>query len=63
MRGPGLGRGGRRPGWERWVGDQGTSVSIERYGASAPIATVLEKLGITPENVAMHAAALLERVA
>ena len=23
-------------GWERWVGDRGDSVSIERYGASAP---------------------------
>jgi transketolase len=50
-------------GWERWVGDQGTSVSIERFGASAPGATVLEKLGLTPDNVAAHAAALLERVA
>jgi len=50
-------------GWERWVGDQGTSVSIERFGASAPGTTVLEKLGMTPENVAAHAAALLERVA
>jgi transketolase len=50
-------------GWERWVGDQGTSVSIERYGASAPYTAVLEHLGITPENVATRAAALLERVA
>jgi transketolase len=50
-------------GWERWVGDQGTSVSIERYGASAPYTAVLEHLGITPENVAARAAALLERVA
>ena len=50
-------------GWERWVGDQGTSVSIERFGASAPGTTVLEKLGMTAENVAEHAAALLERVA
>ena len=23
-------------GWERWIGDLGTSVSIERFGASAP---------------------------
>ena len=36
-------------GWERWVD---RSVSIERYGASAPGATVLEKLGITPEHTA-----------
>jgi transketolase len=50
-------------GWERWIGDQGTSISIERFGASAPGTTVLEKLGMTAENVAEHAAALLERVA
>jgi transketolase len=50
-------------GWERWVGDRGASVSIERYGASAPYTTVLEKLGINVENVASRAQALLERVA
>jgi transketolase len=50
-------------GWERWVGDAGDSVSIERYGASAPGATVLEKLGINADNIATRAQALLERVA
>jgi transketolase len=49
-------------GWERWVGDRGDSVSIERFGASAPGEVVLERLGITAENVATRAAALLERV-
>ena len=38
-------------GWERYVGFRGTSVGINRFGASAPGETVLEKLGITPENV------------
>jgi transketolase len=49
-------------GWERWVGDRGEIVSIERFGASAPYTTVLEQLGINVENVAARAAALLERV-
>jgi transketolase len=49
-------------GWERWVGGRGDSVSIERFGASAPGVTVLEKLGFTPDNVAMRARALLERL-
>jgi transketolase len=35
-------------GWSRWVD---ASVSIERFGASAPGAVVLEKLGITPGAV------------
>jgi transketolase len=48
-------------GWHRWVGDRGDVVSIERFGASAPGATVLEKLGINPDNVVSRAQALLER--
>ena len=50
-------------GWEKWVGDAGASVAIDRYGASAPGDEVLRHLGFTPENVAARAAALLERVA
>jgi transketolase len=49
-------------GWKQWVGDQGDSLSIERYGASAPGTTVLEKLGYTPDNVVARAQALLTRV-
>ena len=43
-------------GWDRWADD---SVSIERFGASAPGKVALEKLGYTPENVADRAKALL----
>src|SRR5215210_6512428 len=39
-------------GWERYVGFRGTSVGIDRFGASAPGEMVLQELGITPENVA-----------
>jgi transketolase len=49
-------------GWERWVGDRGDTLSLERFGASAPYATVLEKLGFTVEHVVARATALLERV-
>ena len=34
-------------GWRAWVGDQGESIGIDRFGASAPGELVLEKLGIT----------------
>jgi transketolase len=50
-------------GWEKWVGDAGASVAIDRYGASAPGGEVLERLGFTVENVVTRATALLERVA
>ncbi|HVM70098.1 MAG TPA: transketolase [Gaiellaceae bacterium] len=49
-------------GWERWVGDAGDSVGIDRFGASAPGGEVLQRLGFTAENVAARATALLERV-
>ncbi|MGH3087172.1 MAG: transketolase-like TK C-terminal-containing protein, partial [Rubrobacteraceae bacterium] len=46
-------------GWRDYVGDSGASVSIERFGASAPGETVLTRLGITPENVANKTLELL----
>ena len=49
-------------GWHRWVGDEGDSISIERFGASAPGGTVLEQLGISVDNVVARALALRERV-
>ncbi|MDE3025407.1 MAG: transketolase, partial [Acidobacteriota bacterium] len=49
-------------GWHKWVGDEGDTLSIEHYGASAPGPTVLEKLGFTPGNIAARALALRERV-
>ena len=40
-------------GWHRWVGDDGDAIGIDgRFGASAPAATLCEKLGFTAENVA-----------
>jgi transketolase len=45
-------------GWERYAQ---SFVSIERFGASAPGPTVLEKLGITPANVADHVRRLLDK--
>ena len=48
-------------GWERYVGFKGTSVGINRFGASAPGETVLKELGINPENVANKTLELLGR--
>jgi transketolase len=50
-------------GWKRWVGDDGDSISIEHFGASAPGNTVLEKFGYTVDNVVARALALRARVA
>ncbi len=42
-------------GWERYVGSRGAVVAIERFGASAPGATVMDKYG-------MKASAIVARV-
>ena len=44
-------------GWGRFVDE---TVSIDRFGASAPGSVVLEKLGFTAGNVARRAHELLE---
>ena len=49
-------------GWKQWVGDEGDSISIEHFGASAPGAVVLEKFGYTADNVVARALALRTRV-
>jgi transketolase len=46
-------------GWDRWVGSEGTVVGISHFGASAPAKTIFKELGISPENVAHQARALL----
>jgi transketolase len=46
-------------GWDRWADD---SVSIDRFGASAPGEVVLEKLGYTGDNVAQRAVALIDEL-
>jgi transketolase len=45
--------------WYRWVGDHGTVVGIETFGASAPYQTLYEKYGITADRVAAAATALV----
>ena len=48
-------------GWEKYTGAFGAVVGIEnRFGASAPIKVVMEKLGFTAANVAAKAAEVVE---
>ena len=45
--------------WGHYVGLQGETVCIDRFGISAPAGEVFEKLGITAENVAKVAQGLI----
>jgi transketolase len=47
-------------GWERWVGDKGQVISLERFGASAPEKIIFEKLGFTPEHVIQQTLEMLK---
>jgi len=38
-------------GWSRWVGDQGISIGVDRFGASAPAERIYEEYGLTPAAV------------
>jgi transketolase len=45
-------------GWHKYMGDGGDSVSIDRFGASAPGGTLMDKFGFTVDNVVAKAKAL-----
>ena len=38
-------------GWERYAGDDGVIVGIDRFGASAPAEKIFEAFGITADRV------------
>jgi transketolase len=48
-------------GWERFVGLDGKTITIDRFGASAPDAIVFEKLGFTVDNVVKTALEVVRR--
>ena len=42
-------------GWERWVGESGEIMGIDRFGASAPAEVVFREFGLTIGNIVKHA--------
>lgn len=50
-------------GWQRYIGEHGDMLGVERFGASAPAETLLREYGFTVENVYAHAKALLNPAA
>jgi transketolase len=48
-------------GWERYVGTMGTVIGINRFGASAPGATVMKKYGINGSTIVSKTLKLLNR--
>ena len=48
-------------GWERWVGDAGEVIGLDRFGASAPAGVLFEQFGFTADNVYARAKALMAK--
>jgi transketolase len=46
-------------GWEKWIGDPGATITLDRFGASAPGPRLHEEFGFTPEHVATRALELV----
>ena len=47
-------------GWHKWVGTEGVTMGIDRYGESAPYEEVYEHLGLTVEKIVENAKSLLQ---
>ena len=48
-------------GWERYVGNTGAVIGINRFGASAPGGVVMQKYGIKASAVVSKAMSLVKR--
>lgn len=46
-------------GWERWVGEHGAAIGLNRFGASAPYQDIYRELELTPDRIVREARALL----
>ena len=46
-------------GWDKYIGPEGATICIDRFGASAPGAVMMEKYGFSAENIAKQALKLL----
>ncbi len=52
---------GVQQGWERYMGDEGMMIGIDRFGASAPGDRVMREYGFTVENVVKKANEVIQK--
>ena len=52
---------GSSMGWSKWIGSDGVSISVDRFGVSAPGSEAMEKFGFNVKNVCDTCLALLGR--
>ena len=47
-------------GWEKYIGPEGRTISIDKFGASAPGGTVMTAYGFSADNIVSEAVALMK---
>ncbi|MCC6543605.1 MAG: transketolase [Nitrospirae bacterium] len=52
---------GATQGWCKYVGDKGTVIGVDRFGASAPGKVLMSEYGFTVDNIRRHALELVNR--
>jgi transketolase len=53
---------GVKQGWEKYLGDYGEAISIEKFGASAPYEIIFKEYGFSKEAVVQKAKTLLSKL-
>jgi transketolase len=53
---------GVKQGWEKYLGDYGEAISIERFGASAPYEVLFKEYGFTKEEIAKKVKDVLKKL-
>ncbi len=53
---------GVRQGWEKYLGDFGEAISIEKFGASAPYEIIFKEYGFTSEAVVKKVKSLIAKL-
>ena len=48
-------------GWEKYIGDQGSMIGIDRFGTSSPGGRVLKEYGFTVENIVKKALSMMAK--
>jgi transketolase len=53
---------GVKQGWEKYLGDYGEAISIEKFGASAPYEVIFKEYGFTKEAVVQKAKSVINKL-
>ncbi|MBK9098838.1 MAG: transketolase [bacterium] len=53
---------GVKQGWEKYLGDYGEAISIEKFGASAPYEIIFKEYGFTKEAIVQKAKVLISKL-